>query len=128
MALSPFDTMKLCFTKDKYLSDEELQGYAQWMMNKQLSCDQTLVFLAHELNKPMSDRMHYDCLYHGLPKMAKKYIPYLAKKPKEEKEIQYISEYYKVDLSTAKVYHTLLSREELDYIVEFNEKRGVLKK
>lgn len=128
MSLSPFDITKLLFTKDRKLTDEELEkDYSQWMINKILSCDQRLAIIVNELNKSLTNRMHYDFLYHVLPKSSNKYIPYLCKKPKEEKEINHISEYYSVNQSTAKLYHSLLSEEELKKINDFFDKRGLCK-
>lgn len=68
MALSPFNTVELLFSKAKYLSDRELKDYSQWMINIILSNDPMYCFLAQELNKEMSNRMHFDCLFYGLPK------------------------------------------------------------
>jgi hypothetical protein len=126
VALSPFDTMKLCFSKERYLSSDELKGYTQWLMNKQISCDQQLVFLAAELNVPLDNKLHYDCLYYGLPK-GKKYIPWLCSKPKKETEIQYLMEHFKVDQTTAKMYREIISEDEMTKIIDFNEKRGIKK-
>jgi len=131
MSLSPFDVMKMCFTKKPHLSNEELSGYSQWMMGKIMSNDQSLVFLACELSKPMDDRMHYDCLYHGLPEIDNKgkgkYIPWNCTKPKKEQEIQYLMEHFQVNQTTAKMYHELISKEEMQYIIFFFENRGVKK-
>jgi hypothetical protein len=128
LSYSPFDIMKLCFTKEHYLSDEELQGYSQFMMNKILSCDDKLCYLAASLNTPMTDRAHFDCLFYGLVKLAKpKYIPYLAAKPKVEKEIGYVSEFFSIDRNVAKQYLELMNEEEKKKIIDYFEKRGKLK-
>ena len=132
MSLSPFDTMNLCFTKTKYFSDEDFQGYTQWIMNKILSNDQTLCYLACELSKNISDRMHYDVLYYGLAtvnnKGKGKFIPWLCAKPKKEQEILYLMEYYNCNQTDAKMYREIISEEEMKKIVDFNVNRGVVKK
>ena len=129
MSLSPFDMMKNCFVKDKYLTDDELQGYTQWMMNKIISCDSTLCYLSFELSKPMTDRQHYDCLYHGLPhidnKGKGKFIQYLCSKPKKEQEVLYLMDYFQVGQSTAKNYREIISDDEMKKIIDFNVNRGI---
>ena len=126
-SFSPFDIMKLCFNKERYLTDQELEGYSQWMMNKILSCHDLFCNAALLLNIPMTDRMHYDCLYHGLPKIDKMYIPYLAKKQAVEKDILNICEFYSVSYNVAKLYLELMSDEEKTQIKNFCEKKGKLK-
>ena len=137
MALSPFEIVDNIFVKEHYLTLEEREGYSKWMVNKILSNDPTLLFLAQELNKPIDDTLHYDCLWYGLPKstykdksgkVKGKYIQYLSKKPKEETEVNYLSEFFRVDVATAKMYHQLIDESEMKSIVEFFENRGVLKK
>lgn len=128
MAISPFDVMKLIFSKEKYLTDDELKGYSQWMINKILSQDSAFVFLADELNKPMTNRMHYDTLYYGIPK-SKKYIKWIiSKKTTQEKDVKYFQEFYLLDIDTAERFVMLASDAEKERIRKYFENRGKLGK
>jgi len=123
--MTPFDIVKNIQSKDRVLTDQEISDYFNsFMVNRIFSNDQSIVHLANELNKSgFTSKMVYDCYFYGLPKM-KKYIPYNSKREKADKEIQYIMDFYKCNLTTAKQYASLISDEEKTMIVEYNEKRG----
>ena len=123
--MSPFDIVKNIQSKDRVLSDQEIYSdFNSFMVNRIFSNEQSIIHLSNELNrKGFTDKMVYDCYFYGLPKM-KKYIQYNSKKEKTDKEIQYIMDFYKCNLTTAKQYAILISDEEKQKIVEYNEKRG----
>lgn len=108
-----------------YKTDEELKGYSQWMVARFLISEPLYAPVIAELNSSyiLSDRMHYDFLYHALPKMNK-FLKYNMKKEESEKNLKYLMEYFNVGLQQAKKYATLISTEEFDSIIEHFEHRG----
>jgi hypothetical protein len=121
--------MKKCNSKDGYPSEQEMEGYSRWMMNKYASCNQQIALIANELNNEfVTDKMNFDVYYYALPKNPKKYIPYNAKKAAVEKEMRYIMDFYKVNQNVAKQYQKLIGDDEKAKIVEYFEKRGAKKK
>ena len=128
MSLSPFDVVKNINGKTNYLSDEDLKGYSQWMVNKILACDSQYVMLAAQLTKyKMTDREHYDICWFGLPK-SNKFIQYLLKKPKAETDIKYPMQYFECSQDVAKQYLPLIHPDEMKSIVDMYEKHGVTAK
>lgn len=124
MSLTPFDYVK-CINAKEYPSSFE--GYSQWMVNKVFSCHSEYYVLATEMSKQMSDREHFDFYYYLLPKNPKLYIPYLCKKEKTEKDIQYLMEYYQINQTTAKQYLKLISDEDMKTVRGYFENRGLKK-
>jgi hypothetical protein len=133
MSLSPFDVSKNLLNKDIHFTNDDLKGYSAWMVNKIFSCHEQYAFIANALSRcgindgvsRVTDRMNYDCYFYLIPKNPKLYIPYSAKKPKAEKEIQYIMEYYQCNQNDAKTYHKLMSEADMKAITEYFENRGV---
>ena len=108
--------------------EEFEKGFNSFMINRVLSCEQSLVLVANEANRPgFTKRMTRDLYFHGLPKITK-WIKYSAKKQKADIEMKYIMDYFGVNMTTAKDMLQLIDQEELDRIVEYYEKRGKTKK
>lgn len=125
--MTPFELVKNLQSKDKYLEDDELQGYSKWMVNKILACDPQLVHLIAEINTmDCTPREHYDICWYAVPK-SKKFIQYLLKKPKAEKDIVHLMTYFGCSQAVAKQYLELITPDELKYIVDVYEKQGVKK-
>lgn len=126
--MTPFEYLENIFYKTKHLSDEELKDYSVWVINKFLASSESTLDLLSVLNAEISPRKHYDFLYFGFPKKTKKvYNKYLFKKEKDDIHVQYISEFFSVSQHLAKQYIQLISNEELKYICDFYENRGVYK-
>lgn len=108
--------------------EEFEKGFNTFMINRVMSCEQSLVLVANEANRPgFTKRMTRDLYFHGLPKINK-FIKYSARKAKADTEMKYIMDYFGVNMSTAKDMLQLIDQEELDRIVEYYEKRGKTKK
>lgn len=108
--------------------EEFEKGFNTFMINRVLSCDQSLVLVANEANRPgFTKKMTRDLYFHGLPKINR-FIKYSAKKQKADTEMKYIMDYFGVNMTTAKDMFQLIDQEELDRIVEYYEKRGKTKK
>jgi hypothetical protein len=121
-----FDFLNSINKKTVYYSkDEDLKGYSIWMVNRFLVGEPLYAPVIAELNSTyiLSDRMHYDFLYHALPKMNK-FLKYTMKKEAEEKNLKYLMQFFNVDIERAKKYSTLISKEEFDNIIEHYEHRG----
>jgi hypothetical protein len=124
-----FDIVTIILEKKAYPSDEDIQKHCnQYMCNQMLSCDVQLAEIAHEMGKlKITNKMYFDCLYNGIPKV-KKYIKWNATKAKKEQHILYLMEWFRCSQTTAKSYVQLIEKSEMDTIVEYFEKRGVVKK
>lgn len=119
-----FDIVNAILEK-KQVSREDIQAQCnQYMVGSMLSCDASFAEIAHELAKlKLTNKMYYDCLYHGLPKI-KKFIKWNASKAKKEQNIMYLMDYFKCSQNTAKEYESLIEPKELEQIVEHYKTRG----
>lgn len=123
--MKPFDFLNIFFEKKAIPSREEIdKDCNQYILNKTFSCDQNLVSLAHEMSKiKVTNKMYFDCMYYGLPRM-KKFIKYNAGKAEKIQNIQYLMEYYGCSEQVAKEYSFLISDDEMKQIKDAYEKRG----
>ncbi len=115
----PIDETQDAFDKD----------YSPYMINRFFACDRKLLMLAKEMNLGnVTKQMHFDFLDTVVPK-SNKFIKYNMKKSKADKDIQYICDYYQVNIELAKSYYKILKRKdgEMKKIVDFYEKRGTKK-
>ncbi len=115
----PIDETQDAFDKD----------YSPYMINRFFTCDRKLLMLAKEMNQStISKQMHFDFLDTVVPK-SNKFIKYNMNKTKADKDIQYICDYYQVNIELAKSYYKILKRkdDEMKKIVDFYEKRGTKK-
>lgn len=126
--MTPFDITKHILSKDKMLTDEEVESHFNlFMTNRIFSNDQQFIHLANEMNKKgYTKKMAFDCYFYGVPK-TKRYIPYNSKKEKKDKQLEYMIQFYQCSLQTAKQYMELISDEDKQYIIDYFEKRGVKK-
>ena len=129
MALNPFDVVKNILRKETRYSDEVIQKeYPLYMINKILSNDSELMVIANLMNENcLTNKMHYDCLYYGIPK-TNKFIKYHIKKEAPIEEIRYLVEFFQVNTDIAKSYFERISEEEKKMIIEFYKNRGEKKK
>lgn len=121
-----FDYSNVILKKQKFDEPDEVfeKEFVPFIINRLFSCDQSLALVANEVNRNgFTKRMIFDLYFYGVPK-CNKFISYNAKKAKAEKELQYIMEYYKCNMTTAKDYQVLLSEDDRDKIIEYFEKRG----
>jgi hypothetical protein len=123
-----FDIVKVILTKAPYPTDDEINKHTnQYMINMMFSCDEQLAGTAHQMSKArITDRMYFDCLYHGLPK-TNKFIKWNAAKAKKEQDVQYLMEYFGCSQLLAKQSEQLIDKSEMDYIRDFFTKRGIVK-
>jgi hypothetical protein len=123
-----FDLINIILEKKPYPSDEDIKKHCNpYMLNLTFSNDQQLAGIAHEMSKyRISNKMYFDCMYHGIPK-CKKFIKFNSTKAKKEQDIVYMMEHFGVSLSIAKDYIKLIDETELQEIRDFYEKRGVIR-
>jgi len=123
-----FDMVNVIFEKKAIPTEEEIKKHCNpYMINMMLSCDAQFTGIAHEMSKlKISNKMYFDCLYNGLPKI-KKYIKWNAKKAAKEQDILYLMEYYGCSQTTAKTHEKLIDKGEMDSIRDSFTKRGILK-
>lgn len=124
--MKPFDFLNVFFEKKTIPTPEEIhKDCNQYIINMTLSCDKLFAGIAHEMSKlKISNKMYFDCLYHGLPK-GKRFIKYNASKAKKDQDISYLMDYYNCSQQVAKEYSHLIDESEMKQIREFYEKRGL---
>jgi hypothetical protein len=120
-----FGIVNVILEKKPYPTDEDIKKHCnQYMVGTMLSCDIQFTGIAHKMAQmKISNKMYFDCLYHGLTK-CKRFIKWNATKAKKEQDIQYLMEYYGISQSNAKTYEQLIDKDELTFIRDYFEKRG----
>jgi hypothetical protein len=112
MSKSPFDHIKAIDEKTEYTFNPD-ESYSQYVINRGLSFNIDTIFFVHELNKyrrvRLSDKMHYDFLFFGIPK-KKRYGKWI-KQDKTER-IDVICKYYECSIERAKEYLGILTGEQ----------------
>ena len=118
----PFDYVKSINNKE-YI--DGIDGFSPYMTHKIMSADKNFVMLANALNRignhKIPPKAIYDFYFHTVPK-NKKWTAY-PKSEKQLKEIRYVMEFYGITETTAKDYIELMDSEELERIIDFNEKQ-----
>lgn len=123
--ISIFDFLNAMTWEKKNLdfNDDGVKSeYDQYMINRWISMEDELFFVAEMLNtmKKLTDEQHFDLLKSVLPKA--KFFPFgcYMKKGKDltEKETRYIAHYFEIGLKDAEDYIRQMSRDEIDGILK----------
>ena len=121
--LSIFDILNAATIEKKDLdfNDEEVRkAYDQYMINRWLSMDESLIFLAEMLTttKNLTDEDHFNLIKAALPR-EKFYIKYIKRqKDLTEKEKRYIADYYEIGLKDAEDYIRQMDEEEIEAVLD----------
>jgi Bacteriophage clamp loader A subunit len=108
--------------------------YSQWRTNLSLSNFIDTLSYANEMNcnYHISDKFHYEYLYHSVRKAKRygkkktEYDKQIEKQIKEEQEkISLISEHYKYNIVRAKEVLKVLTSEQFELIKKKQEKGGI---
>lgn len=114
--------------------DKEPFKYEKWRTNSSLSNFADTIMHANEMNLNMhvSDKMHYDYLFHSVRKSKRfgkkktEQDKLLEKLQKEEADkLSLIQEYYKYNTANAKAALRVLTESQLEIIKRRLEKGGV---
>ncbi len=103
-----------------FTDDEVRKVYDQFMINRWLSMDESLIFLTEMLTTVhnLSDEDHFQMIKAALPQ-ERFYLKYIKrKKDLTEKEQRYIAHYFEIGLSEAKDYIHQMEDEEISEIIE----------
>jgi len=121
--LSIIDILKAA-TIDKIdldFRDEGVQkSYDQYMVNRWLSMDESLIFLAEMLTTThnLTNEQHFDMIKSALPQ-EKFYIRYMKReKDLTEKDKRYIAHYFEISLREAEDYIRQMDEDELFMIID----------
>jgi hypothetical protein len=121
MAITIFDHLKNITTiKGEFLGDE---GWNSWMINKFLSMDQDYceaVNLVQKASWQIKPEHLYNIYKDLIPKryVYLKYIKAKNKKEYDHEEVEIISQFFEVSKKTAKYYIDILSKKEIELILE----------
>lgn len=109
-------------------------AYNKWRTNSSLSNFKETLMWANEMNmnSHISDKLHYDCLFHAVRKATR----YGKKKTDQEKRLEkqieqelelvhLIQRYYKYNIAKAKEALKILSKDQIDLIRKKEEKGGI---
>jgi len=106
---------------DLDFKDEEVKkAYDQYMINRWLSMDESLIFLAEMLTTThhLTDEDHFKMLKAALPQ-EKFYIKYIKReKDLTETERRYIAHYFEIGLKDANDYISQMDEDEIDAILD----------
>lgn len=101
-----------------YLGDDEDaindSKYPRWMMTHSLSTLEDCVLLANELSirsGVLDNKMHYDFLYHAIPKRRKR--PYFQKSKRDSKDVELVMRVYGYSRSKAEEALSILGTLDL---------------
>lgn len=112
-----FDILNdLMYTKDKLL-ENDFSAYSPYMINRGLSQQPDLIFMANEMNKSASNltkEMQYDFYFHSIK--AKKRFGKWAKSDDDDEAIQTIMQVYDVSRLKALEYYEMLSPDNIKNI------------
>lgn len=121
--LSIFDILNAATIdkKDLDFNDEEVnKAYDQYMINRWLSMDESLIFLAEMLTttKNLTDQDHFNLIKTALPQ-DKFYIKYIKrKKDLTEKEKRYIADYHEIGIKDAEDYIRQMDEDDINDILD----------
>lgn len=121
--LSIFDiinAMTINKTNLDFKDEEVKKAYDQYMINRWLSMDEGLIFLAEMLTTlhHLTDEDHFKMLKAALPR-EKFYIKYIKRqKDLTEKERRYIAHYFEIGLKEADEYIHQMEEEEIELILD----------
>lgn len=122
---SPFDYVKSINTKEVYLGND-MSGYSQFLVTRSFSSYTDTIFFAKEINlvPALSDRMHYDFYYYGVPK-RKRYAEWYKKDHFED--VVMISSFYNISFKKAEEFREILTDDQIKQI-EHSMVYGVIEK
>ena len=121
--LSIIDILKAATVEKKDLdfSDDAVQkSYDQYMVNRWLSMDEGLIFLAEMLTTThnLTNEQHFDMIKSALPQETF-YIKYMKrKKDLTEKDKRYIAHYFEISLNEAGDYIRQMDEDEIYRIID----------
>ncbi len=109
---SPFEFVKSINTKQY---QDDLSGYNQYIINKQLAMYPDTLFHANEMNihHDISNRWHYDYLFYGTQKRHR-YAEWI-KAPKDD-ELEAIMRYFSMSKQKAREVRSTLTSSEITKI------------
>ena len=123
-----FDMLNDLTHKKEYIIDGNESAYVPFMINKGLSQQPDLIFIANEMNKSASTltkEMQYDFYFHSIN--AKKRYGKWTKSESDDEMVELVAELYNVSKMEAREYLTILSKENIQ-IIKNMERGGVSKK
>lgn len=121
-----FTKKNLVRNEDGSINNSEAKSFPSYIVLKSLSyhvdCVPYVAYLAERMTKAhnMSNEMQYEFLLHSIPK-GKRFAKWA--KPKNEKALELLMEYYNINHSTAKGYLRLMSEEAIDKLL--NARGGI---
>lgn len=95
--------------------DDELSDYNPYVINIAASMHLDLVFYANEMNRlhaTLSERMHYDYLFHSIKK-RKRYAKWIKGDKATNEDVGAVMEYFQYNRQKAKQVVGILTTEEL---------------
>jgi len=117
--INHFDVMKKIKNNQK-LSEKDKNTFDIFLFLTQLSNDMKFIKFANGLN---TLKMSNENLKEYILEFAKFIVPKMGyikfhKKEKKDKDLEYISKYFNVNLETAKRYKNFLSKKEIKEIID----------
>ena len=104
---------------DKYVPDEEIENIPSFMFCKWLGNHPGTIMAANEINKNYNQIPMYNQFYmiRNAFKDKKVFIKFLKNAKNDDKVVELISKFYKISIEKATEYRTLLSKNEIEYVI-----------
>ena len=121
-----FDHLKNLTSNKVPWNDEPgmMKSYNQYMINKFVSMDDRFLMIVDVLNQmqDLPDKIHYDMLFNYLPKEYV-HFAYIGNKNKkaEMDKIKIVASYYRVPLTEAEDFMSMIPEEILDELYELHK-------
>lgn len=117
--MSPFDVINhLCTSKKSDWESVGDKDYNSFMVNRGLSYFADTIFHANEMNRrfDLPKDLQYEYLVNAIDPKKKRFSKWASSK--KDKDIQMVSEWFKVSLLKAQAIHKLLSESDIKDIEE----------
>ena len=110
-------------TKNEYTFDPDIKDYPSFVVNRCLSYHPDCIFWCNDLNElsTVSDRHHYDYLFHRIRK-RKRFAPWA--KPEKSEQIEAVMEAYGYSRSKAIDALRILKDEQIQELMQLTNKGG----
>ena len=113
-----FDYLNSITTGKEDRTEEELDGYVPFLINRYVSmCDIYLPIVAQLNQYNLGKEEHYRCIKNILPK-RRQFFPYIRKpKHKNPEGINAIKEYFEIGNKDAEIYYDILGEKNVKKII-----------
>lgn len=96
----------------------DLNEYSIYVMSRSLSYHENAITTINILNNLgwIDKELHYDFLFYGLPKAFRRMSKWSRPHSYDEKDVELITDYFKINVHCANEYLSILTKEQVEEI------------